>query len=123
MLLKITVTKKILEQSKMCGFSPETRGNISHNCAIILAIQKLFPEGFVGSRYIHFDGYGSESVLLPPIAKKFINNFDSIRPEERVKMPEIAFEVEVPESISNKWDISSLTEILKDSETLELINC
>lgn len=118
--LKISVTKEILEKSKMCGIG-ELKGR-SKSCAIALAVRDIFPDASVGGNYFDaFQGFG-ETVRLPQEAIQFILTFDSISPDERVRMIPIAFEVMIPDSIINQINIDELKPLLVNHPTLELIN-
>jgi hypothetical protein len=122
MKLKIKVTKEILEKSKKCGDGSLFK--IGENCAIALAVRDIFPLAYVDSRKIHALGYcqNFETIIyLPQNARDFIDVFDSSIAEERAKMPEIEFEVELNEKVLNTINIDQAKEAIKNSTTLELI--
>lgn len=115
--LQITVTKEILKRSMMCGV--DDAENITENCAIALAIRDVFPRAYVGCEKLFF-GVPDLSVKLPYEAAKYVRRFDSLRDAtiERLDLPEITFEVEVPDEVIDKIDISKIYE---GHPTLQLI--
>lgn len=123
MKLKIKVTKKILKESMMCGTSvmgtPQFKP-VSESCAVALAVRDLFPEARIGRTFVQV---GEGSFMMPLNATNYIIRFDELwyEPARRLNLPEIEFEVDVPEAVINKIDIAEATEIIKNSETLELV--
>lgn len=123
MKLKIKVTKEILEKSKMCG---TTTQSTAENCAIALACREVFPNCAVSVNSIYIDGrdcMGSPSIDLPKDARLFIMTFDRLKykPQERLLLPELEFEVELDEDVLNSINIDEVREVLKKSKTLELV--
>jgi len=123
MKLKITVTKDILKKSMTCG--TEITTNIDNycdilqtNCAIALAVRDIFPKAKVENTIIVLD---TDIISLPKKAREFISTFDMCTPEQRLELPEITFEVEIPQSVIDTIDISSLQKELINHPTLELI--
>jgi len=62
---------------------------------------------------------------MPPEVKLFIEYFDTLKyaPEERLKMSELEFEIEIPMKylqIGN-GNIEEVKTIIRNSETLELV--
>lgn len=126
MKLKIKVTKEILERSKMCGEEPEhmRTGYVESNCAIALAVRELLPTCFVMSNEIReqfFKSFDNWRIPLPHEAIHFIDLFDTLPSQERVEMPEIEFEVEIPQELINSISIEGIKDLIKDSKTLELV--
>jgi hypothetical protein len=122
--LKITLTKEILEQSKMCGLLPEHNGTGNGDrCAIAMAVHPVFPLAYVCTDEIHPYGVGGGTaiILLPTIARNFINCFDFKSPDERVKMSPVFFEIEIPDEIIEKINIDELRPLLTNHPTLELV--
>lgn len=117
--LKITVTKEILEKSKNClpGNSMPT------NCAIALAIRDIFPNASVGTQTISFNTKAGDGVFVytPPIATRFIGQFDIRSAKERVMLNPISFEIEVPESVIESINIDELKPLLENHPTLQLL--
>lgn len=121
--LKIKVTKDVLKASKMCGF---TTGRIGRTCAVAVAVRDVFPHVSVGTdRIFFFRNDDNTDVLaycsLPVEARKFLEEFDCASPEERVKMGELEFEIQVPDIVVELLNIDDVKEILKECETIELV--
>lgn len=112
--LQIKITKDILERSKMCPMD----STVSSNCAVALAVRDIFPEASITSRYI--TPFLGASIRLPEKASNFIYEFDmlSYSPEQRLKLPEMEFEIDIPDSIINQIDISNIYE---NHPTLKLV--
>ncbi len=130
MKIKIKVTKDILERSKMCGKTPETRNKVHTSCAIALAIRDIFPQASVSTNIKPFfynedlscDFRNRDSVIrLPEEAVEFIDDFDESTPEQRVQMNPIEFEVEIPDCVVDQISIEEITRIVESSPTLELV--
>lgn len=117
--LRITVTKEILERSKMCGVAAQTS---VENCAIALAVRDVFPKARVWMTHINtqMGDYGPH-IILPVEASVFISEFDDRDPEERVKMNPIAFEIEIPDEIIEKINIDELKPLLENHPNLALV--
>lgn len=122
--LRISVTKEILEKSKMCGVDPGEM--VSSNCAIAFAVRTLFPHACVVSSAIYpyahdlFNNNLSD-ITLPLEARKFIRSFDTLTPEDRVKMEPFSFEIDIPDEVINTINIDELKPLLQNHPTLELI--
>ncbi len=147
---RINVTKEIIEESKMCSYNtiPEIMYGTPHfirnlndnegmNCAIAKAICNIFPNTLVGSEVIRFfnsledlytytsDYFNSipyERVELPLNAIDFIMEFDDLDPLDRVQLEPISFEIDVPDSVIDKINIDEVKKLLKNSNTMELVN-
>lgn len=121
MKIKISVTKEILEASKMCGKNPGVFK--TESCAIALAIRDVLPDASVQFKKINTilkpDKY---SIPLPPEATKFIFRFDNLTPEDRTTMSPISFEIDVPDSYIESIGIEEVKEILSKSKSLVLVN-
>lgn len=125
MKLIIMVTKEILKRSAMCGLCPGSEpGLIGHNCAIALAVRDIFPGAYVQPQCIlPFGGnpyLGAPKISLPSEAISFISRFDGYTYEGRLRMHEISFEIEVPDSVIERIDISELTPLLENHPNLKL---
>ena len=126
--LKIKVTKDILERSKYCGRTVEFgRSDIHTSCAIALSLRDIFPNAYVKTNYMYTDinldvnNRCKLYIMLPISASDYIDKFDSTTVEERPNMPEIEFEIEIPESIIEKINIEELKPLLQNHPTLQLI--
>lgn len=108
--LKITVTKEILRKSMRCG----EQTNIPESCAIALATRDIFPIAGVGCEHIipFYREDHSVRIPLPKAAIDYIKEFDSRinSPLSRLDLPEITFEVEIPDEVIDKIDISKIYE-------------
>lgn len=124
MKLTIKVTKEILERSKMCkGDDPQH--DIHENCAIALAVRDIMPKAVVTRMHIKPFGWGQlfeiqPSIPLPVAAIDFIGKFDDAIPEERVLMPEIEFDIELPEYFIDSVNIDEIKPLLENHPTLSL---
>jgi len=121
--MKIKVTKEILKKSMWCGTSAG-RGQIITNCAVALAVRDIFPRATVG--YSSISTGFNKIITMPPEVKLFIEYFDTLKyaPEERLKMSELEFEIEIPDEIISKignGNIEEVKTIIRNSETLELV--
>jgi hypothetical protein len=119
--LRISVTKEILEKSKMCG--TDSGKLISMNCAVALAVIDIFPRSCVSTSNIavfHI-GLGVTLISLPEAACRFIDNFDKLSAEDRVKMEPISFEIEIPDEVINQINIDEIRPLLVNHPTLELV--
>lgn len=117
--LTIKVTKEILERSKMCGV---TEPMISTNCAVALALRDIFPNVSVTSTQalIFSNDYGF-LVPLPESAGRFVRLFDNTKPENRPRLPEIEFTIELPDMLVNRINIDEIRPLLVNHPTLTLI--
>lgn len=122
MKLKIKITKKILEESKMCG-TKDCMGVVTKNCAIAVAVREIFPKASVQFSYIEPFGefITSKSIYLPEEATAFIHEFDDLNAEQRVNLAEFEFEVDIPESVIEAIPLPDIEKIISTSETLELV--
>lgn len=115
--LKITVTKEILEKSKLC------LGLAAENCAIALAVRGVFPKAVVGLDAIFLCVFERDpKIALPEEAKEFISEFDCLTPAERVNMNPISFEIEIPDAVIDRINIDELRPLLVNHPTLEIVN-
>lgn len=119
--LKITVDKDILERSKNCS------DNAQNNCAIALAVRDIFPKACIGRDRMWFDTHPGSStgkgvfVVLPREVEYFIDLFDSRLPIERTDLPELTFEIEIPDEVVGNINIDEIRPSLGNHPTLELI--
>ena len=108
----------------MCG-TTISMGPVNENCAIAIAVREIFPKAMIGHRTFMPMGLLEPmlSVDLPDRATKFIELFDSLRfmPHERLDLPELSFEIVVPNEIIDAIGIDSVKGIVERSETLELV--
>lgn len=120
MKLRISVTEEILNRSKNCN--DET----AFNCAIALAVRDIFPLAAVFTNKISLfnrNQFGNPFIRidLPNKAAEFIDQFDNSTPEQRSEIQPISFEIDVPDEVINRINISEITELLKDHPTLQII--
>jgi hypothetical protein len=123
--LKIKVTKDIYQRSMMCGVVPDINAPVTENCAIALAIRDIFPNASVTHQeIIPFAALGNYdfSISLPHAARQLIDMFDAWRdePKYRLTLPELEFEVEIPDEVLEQIDITEITKILTNHPYLEL---
>jgi hypothetical protein len=142
MKIKVTVTKEILKRSMMCGVgnkdwscvteeSFKNKVGVGFNCAIGEAVNELLPGAWVSPSAIRIyksheqmlRGGEIHEIDLPTEAIAFIPRFDALKsnPEARLELPELSFEIELPEGLINEIGISQAYKILSESKTLELI--
>ena len=129
--LKIKVTKQILEESKYCGMNMQS-------CAVARAVRDIFPNASVHFKHIFPFGtleFSHESnvdkivkklgvggvINLPEDATDFIRQFDSCPNICRSSLPEIEFEISIPDEVIEKININEITPLLQNHPTLELI--
>jgi len=139
MNIKIKVTKEILRRSMDCD------KDMTSNCAIAMAVIDIMPTAEVCTALdadenrlpIEVSGHSdyviclikSEKPLLfvrtdlPQEACDFIDTFDDLSPRERLKMPELEFEVELTDEMIDVLpiNIDEAISIIQNSETLELV--
>jgi hypothetical protein len=135
MQLRIKVTKEHIEKAKNCEV-----GEYQQNCAIALAVRDIFPYAHVELGFFFLDALLFElwlkthkpsslkrfetqhAIKLPKKAKDFISIFDEATPEDRVKLPELEFEVDIPDHILEEHiNIEEIKEILNGHPTLSLV--
>ncbi|MBS1917886.1 MAG: hypothetical protein JST87_16575 [Bacteroidetes bacterium] len=109
---KIQVTQEILHQCKNAGVpgDDEVLGNV---CPIAVTIKNMFPNVYVADDYLYPYGQDSKSKIeLPPIARHFINVFDSLRmmPNVRLKIPAFEFEIEIPDEVIEGIKVADVLE-------------
>lgn len=128
MKLTIKITKEVLKRSMYCGTSTlwtckRSIHTVAENCAIAVAIRDIFPKAEVRNRHIEISSVDEDDIALPLEATRFIEHFDHLNhcPEDRLKLPEFEFTVEVPDSIIDSIGIKEIHEIIERSETLELV--
>lgn len=125
----IKVTKEILYESSFCPvlIPGQTASDfqakfIRGNCAISNAVREVFPLAETFRNCIcPFGLMGVSEIRLPQEASEFISQFDFARPEKRIEMQPISFEIEVPQEVIDKIGIEEVTRILSESKTLELV--
>jgi hypothetical protein len=125
--LKIKVTKEVLFKSRMC------QTELGMNCAISLAVRDILPNAIVGRYYIapfYYTGYKNGEnwepdrtcmIPLPIEASSFTQDFDYSAPAQRVLLPELEFEITIPDEVIEKINIDELRPLLQNHPTLELI--
>lgn len=117
MKLKIKVTKEVLRKSMFCGTAMAESASISDNCAIALAVRDIFPFAQVTPWSIKTNCRLPAIISLPENAKEFIYEFDELSPAKRLLLPELEFEIDLPQEVI---DAINIDDIVK-SETLELV--
>lgn len=138
MKLTIKITKEVLKESMFCpnGINGsclnaedfEEKKGIGFNCAIGNAVSKILLNAWVSTdniqTYESFEylenGDPSFRIPLPLKAKEFIKEFDQKTPNERIKMQEMSFEIDVPEALIDRIGINQVHAILKASKTLSI---
>jgi hypothetical protein len=130
MRILIKVTKDVLRRAAGCGRTQND--NVGSNCAIAVAILRLMPNAWVAREYIYlFDverptrEYANDHneiarIKLPVEATMFIDAFDNLTYDNRIAMPELSFEVDVPPAVIEHIGISEIYRVLSESKTLEL---
>lgn len=124
MKLLIKITKEVLEATKMCGIN---NSDIISSCAISYACRKLFPKCFTNGGIIGIVGKNNKLqditiiATLSKEAMQFICLFDVNTPEDRVKMKPFEFEIELTKEALDLITINEITEVLKESTTLEVV--
>jgi hypothetical protein len=120
LLLKIAITKEIIEQCKNCGNENEEH-EIGNNCAVAFALVDIFPNVYVTNYYIFPFGieYEKEQNLkipLPLIAQQFIKLFDGFRltPKLRLLLPEFEFTIDVHGEVIEQINIDEVRELIKE---------
>lgn len=96
----VRITKAILQQSMYCGYKNED--DYEDECAIKLALSEDFSEAIVSSNRLYLDEDACEFgsyIDLPLNVIHFIKAFDTNTPEERLKMNEFDFTVQIPDEI------------------------
>lgn len=116
--LKISVTKEILEKSKMCGENSFIKG---FSCAVALAVQDIFPEAYVGHNIIKPFIESDFTIPVPDKMYLFIIKFDGTAPDKRVDLSEETFEIQVPDNILEQINIDEIRHLLINHPTLELV--
>lgn len=127
MKLRINVTKKILRRSWMCG------ADVGEGCAIALAVLEIFPYAWTsrteitvykGPRIFVQDELRDVvgRIQMPIEATAFTYAFDNLkgRALERLTLPELSFDVVVPQSIIDHIGIAEIERILATSSNLEM---
>jgi len=82
----------------------------------------MFPLARVGASAISFCNPSGDWCNLPEAATKFIKKFDSLVqwPEKRLELPELEFEIDVPDAVVDEVDIEQVRELLKTEKHLEI---
>lgn len=140
MKILIKVTKEIIAQTAMCGISDDLK-NIASNCAIAVAVRDLIPDALVLDDYEICCSRLDTIITLPPVAEKFIIQFDGILVravtgrdivsqielitkqviEERMRLQPVEFEVDLPDEFIDLISIDEVKRIVNASPTLELV--
>jgi hypothetical protein len=115
MKILIKVTKDVLKRSAHCCVD-----DINTNCAIAVAVRDLLPFATVGYECINLAGK-AEPILQPSKMHRWITAFDMMTPEQRLRLPEVSFEVELQNEHINLIGIGEVYRILSESKTLELV--
>lgn len=133
-LIKIFITKDILNRSKNCTKGNPYETKLGQNCAIGLAIFDLFGnKSWVNCEQIEIcergiinsfeEGFNKTEyyITLPEEAREFIKAFDNYTPEKRVEMEPFSFEIEVPDEVIDMINIDEVKRICENSTTLSLV--
>lgn len=119
--LKIKITKEILEKTKNCKGK-----DLPDNCAISYAVRDLLPKAQTGITTIFPYGESNSSeetdIALPWLVTSFISRFDHCKPEDRAILPEMEFQIEIPDEVINKINIDEIKPLLQNHHCLQLIN-
>lgn len=127
--LKIKVTKEVLKKSFLCGYGEIEQGSTDYNqnCAIALAVRDIFPKAEVTKTLIfplgrHFNEYAL-NIDLPEEAVDFVQEFDEAyhTPSDRLELPELEFEIDIPDELVERINIDELKPLLINHPTLELV--
>jgi hypothetical protein len=104
---KIQVTQAIIHQCKHVGVPGDT-GAVGNVCPIAVTIKHMFPDAYVANEYLFpYGEHTTSKIELPPVAKDFINLFDSLcmMPNVRLKIPAFEFEIEIPDEVVEGIDV------------------
>ena len=115
MKLQVKITKEVLRISKDCSKNIEI---LEHNCAIAIATKCIFGNCSINYGRVNFPN--GRVIVLPQDARDFITRFDNSTPEERIAMPELTFEIDVPDSLIEEIGIEEAHKIIAESKTLAL---
>lgn len=115
MKLQITVTRQNIKDAMWCGIKGDA---LSENCAIALAVRDIFPKANVGFCIISSRTVNGEFALsLPQEATDFVHKFDECTPYDRLHLPELTFEVDLPQGVIDAINI----EDLERADNLQLV--
>lgn len=121
--LKIKVTKDVLKATKNCG--RYLSDNVTTNCAIAFAVRDIFPNARVyGSGELNFFGDAVSKGIytsLPIKAHEYMNKFDVTESFERELLPELEFEINIPDEVIERINIEEIKPLLVNHPTLELL--
>lgn len=121
-LLRIKVTKEILRKTMWCG-TVDMPGTINENCAVAMAVRDIFPRALVwGNIVAPFGEPYVDSIKLPEKVTKFIDTFDTTIHKNRHDLPELEFDLEIPNEIIAKINIDEIKPLLVNHPTLKLIS-
>ena len=94
-------------------------GGDPQNCGVSEAVRDIFPDAITSSWDISpFNT--SLRINLPIEARMFIHAFDRAMPNERLMMPELEFEVSIPDSVIEKINIDEIKPLLVNHPSLKL---
>lgn len=119
-ILQITVTQEILDDSQTCQYTP------SH-CAVARAVRTIFPHANVfplGGIFIddesannYCKNKSSTGIKLPLEAIEFIEKFDG-----GITVEPFSFEIDIPDSIVEKINIDEIRPLLDNHPTLKILD-
>lgn len=118
--IRISVTKEILEKSKMCGWMNSQTSPVQ-GCAVALACADVFPRCNVSGHYIRPIPSEDLQIDLPDEATEFIRLFDKTPCLGRPLLPSFSFEIQIPDEVIAKINIDEIRPLLINHPTLELI--
>lgn len=115
MKLRINVTKKILWESRNADYCD------TEECALAHSVRDIFPDAQVTQENIYLFN-ATEKIPLPKECFQYVCNFDNATPVERPNLPELSFEIDIPQSVIDKINIDEIRPLLVNHATLTLIN-
>lgn len=149
MKLQIKITKEIYKRAMMCGvrfveidkelaavtdmydeynkllydkllIEQRCLPSISTNCAIALAIREIDSKAEVAFDHISWSNGRGKSELSEEVTE-MIHRFDKLKhfPEKRLELPEIRFQVDLPDSLVESIGIEEAYDVISKSSTLE----
>lgn len=113
--LKIKVTRKQIDGG--CRLN-------GRYCGIALAARDIFRQAHVTAssiRPFYYDDDRYTEIPLPENAMRFIRDFDGTEYDKRPDLPELEFEITIPDEVIEKINIDELRPLLVNHPTLELI--
>lgn len=122
--LKIKITKKLLEDSMGCQ-------NKSDACVFARAFRDFFPKARVYHTAIYPFGKDLSTMAAVEFGKSFattqeihqyIKDFDDCFWDEYQYLPEVEFDLPIPDWVINRINIDEIKPLLENHHCLQLIN-